>query len=306
MCYNYYSNELPSSIGNLVHLRFLSVKDSVIRRFSSCVANLMCMQTLDLHAKVRMTVSNMFKNMKQLRHLYLPWNHRVSGEKLSLATLCNLQTLVNLYSEDSDLNDVELSNLTKLYIVAPKGSKHLEKLDEMLKSRSITFNHLRSLYLLEDHSGGDIIVLRFPFISKLRLFGLTRLPEELLRYPNLVKIKLYNTYLEEDQIEVLEKLPELRVLHLEFGCLKELKEWTMEEGAMPRLCRLNIDHCQGLRALPDGLQYSTTLKELVLKQMPIELCSRLDEEGEDFYKIKHVPSVIITERQFIWELNHGM
>lgn len=117
------------------------------------------------------------------------------------------------------MNDVaELSNLTKLYIRAPAGSKHLEKLDEILKSRSITFNHLRSLTLTltVNQSGGDI-VLRFPFIYKLRLLGLiTRLPAELSYYPSLVKMKLFGTHLEEDQIELLEKLPKLRVLYLDF------------------------------------------------------------------------------------------
>ncbi|KAL6124134.1 hypothetical protein ACLB2K_076649 [Fragaria x ananassa] len=193
---------------------------------------------------------------------------RISGEKLSLATLCDLRTLVNVDSEESDLNDVaELSNLTKLYIRAPAGSKHLEKLDEILKSRSITFNHLQSLTLTVDQSGGDI-VLRFPFIYKLRLLGLiTRLPAELSYYPNLVKMKLFGTHLEEDQIELLEKLPKLRVLYLDFrvfGSLpsntlvcsgggfprlellsirffKELQEWTMEEGAVPCLSRLIIE-----------------------------------------------------------------
>ncbi|KAM5558201.1 hypothetical protein ABKV19_020092 [Rosa sericea] len=262
--------------------------------------------------------------MEQLRHLYLPrwYNYKERGE-LSLATACNLQTLVNVKYENCDFNAlVGLYNLRKLSILdEAEGSGHWKKLEEFLKSRSsLTFHHLRSLSLQLYGHDSSMDLSGFRFIYKLQLEGpsIKELPENLLSFPNLIKIKLFSTQLKGDPIKILEKLPHLRVLHLytafaslpsntlvcsnrgfpnlEFLSLEkleELKEWRVEEGAMPRLRRLCINWCS-LRAVPDGLQYVATLKELTVNLMPSEFCSRLGEDGEDFHKIKHVPSLIIT------------
>ncbi|XP_004296556.1 PREDICTED: probable disease resistance RPP8-like protein 2-like [Fragaria vesca subsp. vesca] len=318
--------ELPKTIGNLVHLRFLSLRRSAFRALPSSVYKLILLQTLDLRgSRYEIKITNVFLNMEQLRHLYLPVKHTVSGRKLSFAKLCNLQTLVNVRIENCNLNDlVRLPNLKKLVVIASRSSQ-LEKLKEMLVSESITYEHLRSLSLTEDQNSTeeDIhipidIVLRCPHLYKLRLGGkMSELPEQLRGYPDLTKITLYSTELKGDQIEILEKLPKLRVLyldymsfesetmvfsqggfpHLEFLTLcylYDLKEWRVEKEAMPLLHRLSITLCPKLRAIPDGLQDVTTLKELTINGMPRRFCSRVDEGGEDFYKIKHVPSLIIT------------
>ncbi|KAL6124131.1 hypothetical protein ACLB2K_076646 [Fragaria x ananassa] len=318
--------KLPSTIGNLVHLRFLSLKNSGVEHLPSSVANLVSLQTLDLRCDNRgiMKIPNVFQKMEQLRHLYLPCLYTLQG-KLSLATDCNLQTLVNVYCGKCDFNSLgELSNLSKLHIREGIGGfRNWEKLEKILKSRrSLTFHHLRSLSLeiLYGSSAWDIL-LSFEFIYKLQLEGsIEELPRDLLSFPNLIKIKLSCTKLKEDQTEILEKLPHLRVLYLQdrvfsslpsdtLVCtnggfpnleflyleeLRELKEWRVEEGGMPRLRRLYITRCDELRAVPDGLQYVTALKELTFKSMPIEFCERLEENGNDFHKIKHVPFLTIT------------
>ncbi|KAM5554699.1 putative disease resistance protein [Rosa sericea] len=324
--------QLPKTIGNLVHLRFLSLKHSAYRGLPSSVSKLVLLQTLDLRynylyegcfGRERATrIRNVFWNMEQLRHLYLPWSHYISEQKLSFARLCNLQTLGDISIEKCDLNDlVQLTNLKKISIIVSEPG-HLEKFRNMLISRSITYEHLRSLSLkLNRDDIEDIardIVLRCPHIYKLRLVGkMTEFPKELLDYPNLTKITLVSTELRCDQIEILKMLPKLRVLylgkdafksktmvfspggfpHLEFltlSALFMLNEWRVEKEAMPSLQRLHIEWCLQLWEVPDGLQHITTLKELTINVMTSRFCSRVGEEGEDFYKIKHVPSIIIT------------
>uniref|UniRef100_A0A2N9G4S3 NB-ARC domain-containing protein n=1 Tax=Fagus sylvatica TaxID=28930 RepID=A0A2N9G4S3_FAGSY len=79
---------------------------------------------------------------------------------------------------------------------------------------------------------------------------------------------------------------------LSFLNLYDLEEWRVEEGAMPSLCRLQIESCPSLRRIPDGLRFVTTLQELEIKDMRKTFKDRVDKGGEDFCKVQHVPSLV--------------
>ncbi|CAL8990101.1 unnamed protein product [Prunus brigantina] len=316
--------ELPSEIGNMVHLRLLSVRWSEIKTFPPSLGNLVCLQTLDFRVSsyIDMVIPNVIKKMKQLRHLYLPWNYIAKG-KLELSTLGHLQTLDSLSTGYCDLKDVgRLTNLRKLKI---RVSSSLQNLEEILKSTGNTLNRIRSLIVKNDTNNGEEqamqIVSSCRGIYKLKLTGpIAELPKELHNYPNLTKLVLWSCGLKEDQMGILEKLPNLTNLKLfekpfeentkilvfskggfpslEFlhvSRIDQITELRVEEGAMPRLCRLCIQFCSGLTTLPDGLRYLTYLKELTIGWMCRELHRRIEEDGEDFYKIQHVPSLVIGE-----------
>ncbi|KAJ3708477.1 hypothetical protein LUZ61_012182 [Rhynchospora tenuis] len=131
--------------------------------------------------------------------------------------------------------------------------------------------------------------------------------------PHLVKLTLKNSYLEQDVLSELEKLPSLKVLRmldfsyrgkrlvfyargfkslqlLKLSYLLNLQELEVEEGAMPMLNLLKIRYCIQLEMVPD-LQYLTNLRELKLQEMSYEFMSKL--KGADQHKIKHIPSVNI-------------
>ncbi|VVA16173.1 PREDICTED: putative disease resistance [Prunus dulcis] len=316
--------ELPSEIGNMVHLRFLSVKGSEIKRFPPSLGNLVCLQTLDFRVSVNvvMVIPNVIMKMKQLRHLYLPWIYKAKG-KLELSTLGHLQTLYNLSSEYCDLKDVgRLTNLRKLKI---KVLGSLQNMEEILKSTGSVLNCVRSLIVKNDTNNDKEqamqIVSSCRGIYKLTLHGpIAELPKELYNYPNLIKLVLWSCGLKEDQMGILEKLPNLTNLKLlreafevntkilvfskegfpslqflDVSGLVQIRELRVEEGAMPRLCQLEIEYCLGLKTLPDGLRYLTNLRELTITRMHRELHRRIEEDGEDFYKIQHVPSLVIGE-----------
>ncbi|XP_021806963.1 putative disease resistance protein At1g50180 [Prunus avium] len=262
--------ELPSEIGNMLHLRFLSVRHSQIKRFPPSLGNLVCLQTLDFRVSSLyddMVIPNVIMKMKQLRHLYLPWYYRVKG-KLELSSLGHLQTLYNLSSEYCDLKDVgRLTNLRKLRI---RVSSSLQNLEEILKSTGSTLNRIRSLLVDNKMNSGEEqaiqIVLSCRGIYKLKLEGpIAELPKELHNYTNLTKLELYRCGLKEDQMGILQKLPNLTTLCLQYQAfhentkilvfskggfpslqfldvhnLAEITEWRVEEGAMPSLCRIKL------------------------------------------------------------------
>ncbi|XP_068314864.1 probable disease resistance RPP8-like protein 2 [Pyrus communis] len=251
------SFKLPGEIGNLVHLRFLSLRNTKMQELPSSVGNLVCLQTLDLrgtdtHAGLLLKVPNVFWKMEKLRHVYLPSIIR-GGERLSFAThASNLQTMVNVSVSASDLYDfVNLTDLQRLEVTL-FGNETIEK-------GSLTFDNLQSLSTTSFHDGAWNLVLSYPRIYKLRVKGRIRqLPEDLMLLPNLTKLTLcgiHHDRLKDDNIEILEKLPSLRMLFLDHNAalgyfpgplvcsaggfprleflslhsLIELKEWRVEK-----------------------------------------------------------------------------
>ncbi|KAH9684960.1 hypothetical protein KPL70_013753 [Citrus sinensis] len=92
------------------------------------------------------------------------------------------------------------------------------------------------------------------------------------------------------------KLKSLSIFEME-----ELEEWDYGItrtgntfiNIMPRLSSLTINYCSKLKALPDHIHQTTTLKELRIGE-----CDLLEEryrkgEGEDWPKTSHIPSIHI-------------
>ena len=159
------------------------------------------------------------------------------------------------------------------------------------------------------------VVQGCPHLHKLHIEGrINKLPNHQDFSPYLAKLTLWGSRLVEDPMPILEKLPYLRVLRgweafigkqmvcsekgfpqlksLLLRGLPNLQEWTVEVGAMPSLCRLEITDCNKLVTVPHGLKFVGMLKELEIRWMPRALKHRLEEEGDDFYKVQHVPSII--------------
>ncbi|KAF8394046.1 hypothetical protein HHK36_020251 [Tetracentron sinense] len=166
-------------------------------------------------------------------------------------------------------------------------------------------------------------ICRCNLLSKLRLYGrIENLVLENNPFPlNLTKLHLKYSQLEQDPMAILQNLPRLKILLLgtvsfsgkEMVCstrgfpqlelltllfLKELKEWRVEEGAMPSLRHLQIRHCKKLRMVPEGLRFVTTLLKLKIKGMPKNFKQRLQvldgRGGQDLYKVHHIPSIIFN------------
>uniref|UniRef100_A0A7N2MY58 Uncharacterized protein n=1 Tax=Quercus lobata TaxID=97700 RepID=A0A7N2MY58_QUELO len=70
------------------------------------------------------------------------------------------------------------------------------------------------------------------------------------------------------------------------------EEWKVEQGAMPSIFCLEIEFCDSLKMIPDGLRFITTLQELKIKNMTKSFTDRLHEGGLDFDKVKHVRSLV--------------
>ncbi|CBI25487.3 unnamed protein product, partial [Vitis vinifera] len=282
---------IPEALGNLIHLKYLSLKSASLPSFPSFIRNLGCIQTLDLRfysaADADQPINcfglnKVIGRMKCLRHLYLPMYLKVDDSKVQLGKLSNLETLKNFDGEHWEVQDLAQATM--------------EETD--LRQLSIC-QHLYKLFL-----GGEI--------SKLP--GHHHLP------PNLTKLTLCGSYLRQDPIPILERLlnltalclwsnfylgeeivfsangfPRLTFLGLSFDYA--IKLLWVDKSAMPSLKHLSIQRCTSLAMVPEGLRYITTLQILEIFNMPKEFIQRLQVingiEGDDFYKVRHVPSILL-------------
>ncbi|KAG6666632.1 putative disease resistance protein At1g50180 isoform X2 [Carya illinoinensis] len=298
--------DFPPAIKSLIHLRFLSLRSTSVRIIAS-LRNLKCLQTLDLRTtNWQFNFPNdMFRNMEHLRHLYLPQFSKIRG-KLQLPNASKLQTLVNI----------------PVFICAVEDpTVGFDEFGKNLMPSNFTFNCLHVLKIshpfIRRDKRVDItpMVTSCPHIYQLRLLGrIKKLPEHDKISPHLAKLSLLHTDLEEDPMLILEKFPNIKILYLgnksyigkKMMCsvrgfpqlqslilahLPNLEEWEVEEGSMPNLYHLKIVFCEDLRMVPDGLQFVGNLQKLEIVHMYSSFVARLDEGGQDFYKIRHVPSL---------------
>ncbi|RWR76953.1 putative disease resistance protein [Cinnamomum micranthum f. kanehirae] len=230
-------NDLPNETGEAVHFRYLKVKR--IRSLPSSVNNLSNLQAIILTNCVG-TLPNAIWDLERLRHLYA-YNWDIDGHP-RLSNFRNLQTLC-LHS-GSWIEDglYKLTNLRKLGISGNVDSHH-----RALSDASEKWSNLRSLSLVEYSSNIP------PFVSfahhqnlyKMRLVGLIKnLPKMPL---DLAKLTLYGSQLQQNAIEILEKLPNLRILRLRWDsyCSEKM---ICSSGGFPRLESLELD-CSSTRSL---------------------------------------------------------
>ncbi|KAK8622310.1 hypothetical protein V6N13_117232 [Hibiscus sabdariffa] len=323
--------KVPSSIGNLIHLRFLNLRTFkfIWPWIPTSIGNLRCLQTLDLRISNdgpfygTVYIPNVIWKLEQLRHLYLP-EEMHEKTKLKLHTLRNLQTLVNFNTENCFAT--HLSKLTNLRKLKFSGSLNMEDFKENLDKNQpiITSQYLQSLSIWSRFENMiDPELLGHILSSCVNLCELTlkgkmkKLPESHHFPSSIAYIRFQYCKLEEDPMPTLEKLSSLRILELgddafmgkklvtsapyfpqleslAFDWLRQLEEWKVEEGAMPALRHLKIRACGNLEMLPDGLRFITTLQELKIERMPKQFKDKMVQGGQDFYKVQHVPSVIFS------------
>ncbi|KAH6786492.1 hypothetical protein C2S52_006044 [Perilla frutescens var. hirtella] len=321
-------HDLPKAIGDLIHLKYLSLSASQFKKLPSSLGKLIYLQTLDLEVdkSLELEIPNVIWKMEQLRHLYLPANFQTEdGAKLRLDGLDNLETLVNFNTSLCDVKDLDrLSNLRKLR--AAVKDKLDDDLPSILKFISFTKNQLKrsSLFISCSKfcSDEELNLLRTLLgchrLHKLSICGhIAKLPEHYHFSSSIAKIAFKASQLDDDPMATLEKLPKLssltlyectymgeemvclsggfpRLLYLKLWGLPKLKMWRIDEGAMPKLTRLVIAQCEKLEMLPDGLKSIATLQKLNVRGMHDAFKGRLRAEngqGDDFYKVCHVPDI---------------
>ncbi|XP_017984944.1 PREDICTED: probable disease resistance protein At1g58602 [Theobroma cacao] len=323
---------LSSEIGNLFHLRYLGLKCYQVVLPHS-IGKLKNLHTLFIQVVQPVKIPSVLSKLQRLRHLVLTDNWRNWPVKWPEIKRCcqgnslkNIETLkyirIKNWTENNAL--LKLTNIRNLGIQFERS----EDVEAILKSPSFGLHRLRSLHMALRGS------IQFPELEQLsqchhlsKLFLRGQIQEDpksshhVLEFlpTNICKLTLEDSRINEDPMPALEKLPSLRILSFKFSSYtgtkmscsvngfpqldsldiygSNLAEWQIEEGAMPRLRSLHLAAVPGLKMVPEGLRYITTLQEMFLRRMNRSLVERIQvidgREGEDFYKVRHVLSIQI-------------
>ncbi|KAF2536891.1 hypothetical protein F2Q68_00018740 [Brassica cretica] len=311
--------KVPSSIGKLIHLRYLSLFCASVNRLPSSMRNMkqLLYLNLEVHSN-RVYMPNILKEMRELVYLHFPLEIK-NKVKMELGNLVKLETLENFSTEHGSVDDLRGMTRLKTLSIYIRGKKcNMETLSSSLSK----LPHLENLtidkriwYALPNDDKEEGFFLDCIHLKKLKLYiYMPKFPDE-QQFPfHLTTISLTECCLKEDPMPVLEKLlhlkevsllyrsfrgrrmvcsrggfPQLQMLRIRK--LEELEDWIVEEGSMPFLYTLEIDACKKLKEIPEGLRFITYLEDLSVTYMGEQWGKRLLEEGEDYHKIQHIPSV---------------
>ncbi|XP_033147315.1 probable disease resistance RPP8-like protein 2 isoform X2 [Brassica rapa] len=310
---------IPSSIGKLIHLRYLSLHMGRATHVPSSLRNLKLLICLSIYSEGRVHLPSIFKEMVELRSLMLP-RYIDAKTKLELGNLLNLEYLVGFRLEYGSITDfLRMKKLRTLEIFL-KG----RYTSEILASSLCELTNLETLKLINvngyDEAYDLDFVWNFIHLRHLELdIHITRLPDHSRFPPHLAHISLCDCKMEEDPLQILQKLLHLKSVELSYSTfvgrkmvcskggfpqlcklqirfLHNLEEWIVEEGSMPCLRTLSIRYCKKLKELPEGLKYITYLKELDIRHNNKEWKKKLAPGGESYHKVKHIPSVQLNYR----------
>ncbi|XP_024018887.1 disease resistance protein RPM1 [Morus notabilis] len=314
---------LPKDIGNLFHLRYLSVRRTRVQLLPKSIGKLENLETLDLKQSQVSELPVEVNKLHKLRHLLA---YHIEYKMDSIVRVQRgvkvekgigwLKALQKLYFVEANIEGFDLfKELCKLTELRKLGIKKLRSEDSRTLCDCIgKMEHLESLSIAsisEDETINMESMSSPPqFLRHLNLDGhLRKFPEWIAKLQNLVRIRFGWSKLEDDPLKGLQNLHNLlelgiyydaycgKQLHFEGGTFQKLKVFylsdlsmldsiVIEEEALCDLERFLIGSCPQLVEVPCGLQHLRNLKVLGFIEMPTKFLM-----FQDFQSLHAVPKV---------------
>ncbi|CAL5360576.1 unnamed protein product [Camellia sinensis] len=309
--YYYLPTSFPNEISNLNHLSYLKLA-AAVAEIPYTICNLKSLMTLDLSGCDVVIIPNLIWKMQQLRHILLPdyCNYICKAPSFREVSVPNLQTLQGMSTSLFEAQYLpqylrKLNNLRELVV-----AHSTESIIEVLSGATPVSHGLEKLSLLDPWSlelslkvtSRTFNLSRYENLSKLSL----KVRVECLQHdkfpPNLTMLTLKYTYLKEDPMDTLKKLPKLKILKLcyksyngkemvcfgEHGNFPELEVLRIEdmrnlglfivEGGMPKLKDFSFIDCNPKTRIPNRIKSILMIYRLKTSEFLEEGCWVEDEE----------------------------
>ncbi|KAJ9697204.1 hypothetical protein PVL29_009126 [Vitis rotundifolia] len=323
-------DRIPEDLGNLFHLRYLSLRKTKVRMLPRSIGKLQNLQTLDLKYSFVDDLPVEINRLQKLRNILcfdysynadLRWDS-VRGVRVKEG-IGGLEDLQKLTSVDVTHGVQIITELGKLRQLRKLGIRKLSRGNGQRLCASISnMVHLKYLSVCS-LSEDEILDLQYisnppPFLSTVYLMGrLEKLPDWISKLPSLVRVSLTRSNLANDPLQVFQVLPSLQSLSLfqtsvveqlcfgatGFQKLKRLrlndliglKRVKIENGTLPLLEELLIGPCPQLEELPSGIRHLSKLKTLEFVDLQEELIlSMMTYQGRNFEIVEHIPNVFFS------------
>ncbi|KAG5244626.1 disease resistance protein [Salix suchowensis] len=292
----------PPELVELIHLRYLSLRRTMIRELPESIRKLKYLEILDLKGS---TSSLFFPDTLGMR---VP-----SG----IGRLTSLQKLVSVEVNEDYESVRELGKLTQLRRLGILKLREEQGMDLCYTLERL--EHLTTMYVVSlnktDFLQLDSISSPPKYLQRLYLkCSLSALPGWIATLQYISKLVLQYSNLKSDPLKALQKLPSLVVLELrqayageELWCdrggfsklkklglheLERLQRVGIAKGSMPGLERLDITACTVLETVPDGIENLKNIEDLFLWEMPSTFIKTVERRrGEDFWRVQHITTI---------------
>ncbi|KAI3879263.1 hypothetical protein MKX03_013460 [Papaver bracteatum] len=282
----FYGENTTEEVSKLIHLRYLGIY--FVLKISSSIGNLRNLQILKL--RLHLTISGDVSVAENFRVEKLENLQTFScipaGEWIRKGCFENLVNLRKLVVRDTSLlqNNIILEEIVRKRNSSPSSS-----------SNDQYQNPIRSLciYASEGFPNSTFESLSCCHnLHSLELRGELEIVNPQSYPPNLTKLTLEYGSFTEDPMATLEHLSRLRDLHLK-KCKYEGEEMVCSSQGFPQLEYLSMSLLLNVKEwrIDQGLMFITTLEKLKIEGSPLIKDRVVEGVGEDWYKIRHIPSV---------------
>jgi len=308
--------DVPENFGSLIHLKYLRLRNIMIRSLPKSIGKLKNLEILDVRTHRVIEVPKEITKLRKLRHLLGSPISSVAV-KDSLGSMTSLEKMHVLIVDEDGVVIRELGKLKQL-----RNLRLSNVMGNHSDTLSFSINQMQLLERLDISVQylSEVIDLHItPSLSKIRklhLYGnLKEFPSWIPRLQNLVKLSLVESRLTNIPLKSLGNMPNLlfisfdynsyegdtlyfenggfqKLKELELKCLDNLSSIFIDIGALQSLEKLKIMTIPQLKRVPSGIQNLKKLQVLDILYMPREFQKRIDPNGgEEHWMIKHVPHI---------------
>ena len=322
---------IPKEVGNLFHLRYLSLRNTKVKMLPKSIGKLHNLETLDLKCSLVSELPAAISGLHKLRYLAAYIENNNIKFNIDSRQAVKIHNGIGCLHSLHKLFKIEANNTA---LIAELGSlRQLRKLEisKLKRENGIALcivlekmSHLQSLRI-NATSEEEILELQSmssppPLLQTLILRGqLEKLPDWIPKLKSIVRIGLTWSRLMDDPLKYLQGLHNLmdlgfydgyggeqlhiggggfqKLKFLGFRNLRGLNRLIIDEDALPLIEKLEIGPCPQLKKVPFGIHHLKSLKDLQFEEMPKEFVLSLQpNEGPDFWKVKHIHSVYFGYR----------